>query len=1134
MMAVSCAILAVSALPALAADPSITVTAEDEASTSQSVRIADNIIDGTDAPFQDVLFTLEDEDGYLDEYFEDADDTSYDWTITTNGTDGLPEGLEVADSDDSSLTITGTPTKAGKYAITAVLTRSGEGEDFSGAPLTYSADYTVNVTALKVTLSEDASDCAVAYTGYPYRAVIVAEGASGDVKWTVASADETGDMNGANKGGSWSWAKITEDGATLIIEGVLPDSEDSIYFGISAADDFAEMGIEAAEDYDNSFTSITMIAYDDKTEGVEKTNVLAVNISAPDAEHVTLDQLPKSYDVTDGAGAITADYSATIKFPDGAFVSKDDMPVESRIHMPRWLVYTLTKDAAGAVKEMKITFNASMSGDIAAGDSSAVRIDVADDNTYEGDVDTVAAIGWPVVYMPEAFSVTASKTSMSIRSGASDTVTLSSSNNYGGVSYTLEVSGDTPASSEEDEEETPWATVSGNTAIFSPDKEGDFEVILTARDSLYRKENITFNVKVLEPFTVSMDIGHVVADVNGTKTIAIDVTGATGAVTYDLTVSEDSEAEWAQIEGDSIVLTPDKTGTFTLNLTITDGNERTVTRVFTVKVLTPFTLSADTTALSMDAGDTRSVALSSAGAEGTVRYTTNLDWATVSEDTLILTPAASGDFTVTVTGTDGEARTQSLSVSVKVLPVFVLSADATAITAELNQETTFKYFTEGAVGSVDYSVELSGDSSALTFTSGDCEITFTPSAMSDFVFIITASDNASRSRTLSVDVKVIHTFTITASPDAVTMMAGDTETVTLSADNAVGLVRYSAPDGINWITISGDTATLAPTGEYNGRVTFTAKDSLDVTSSVDVSVTVSVFKVTADRSTVSLAAGSTATITMSSNGQGVTYTTSHSWATVNGSTITLAPTEAGSYTLTITGTDSKQRTDTASVAVTVTSGTSTDSDDQPGAVAPQSLQPERSTMDVSDEDVEANVKETIGNVPENATLEHLPSGAAGTARTVTEVINELSGDVLADEEVIAVLGVISVDKPAVYVFMVDLSGIANLKPGAPLILHMLRATIRSGSAEVSAAAEEDTNCTLVDDEGNEVTTVPENKRVNIAAYMETGKTYEPILTTASSSSYSNNDPGSPGGGCDAGFGALALAAASLFICKKRS
>ena len=72
------------------------------------------------------------------------------------------------------------------------------------------------------------------------------------------------------------------------------------------------------------------------------------------------------------------------------------------------------------------------------------------------------------------------------------------------------------------------------------------------------------------------------------------------------------------------------------------------------------------------------------------------------------------------------------------------------------------------------------------------------------------------------------TFSVTANPRVISVKLGETATSTLTATNAVSTVRYAS--SASWVTISGTTATIAPTDEAliassPNTVTITATDT---------------------------------------------------------------------------------------------------------------------------------------------------------------------------------------------------------------------------------------------------------------------------------------------------------------------
>lgn len=147
-------------------------------------------------------------------------------------------------------------------------------------------------------------------------------------------------------------------------------------------------------------------------------------------------------------------------------------------------------------------------------------------------------------------------------------------------------------------------------------------------------------------------------------------------------------------------------------------------------------------------------------------------------------------------------------------------------------------------------------------------------------------------------------------------------------------------------------------------------------------------------------------------------------------------------------------------------------------------------------------------VTSNTAVASLPENSAGRKRGINSVSAEELDAIPNNETIALILPVMSVDKEAVYVFGVDLS---SLEAGAYIFLHMTAEPKTANAAAFKASAEE-TAYAFFDDSGSETKTVPANKHINIAAYMQPGYTYAPMITTSSSAK--TYTLGSAGGGCD--------------------
>ena len=165
----------------------------------------------------------------------------------------------------------------------------------------------------------------------------------------------------------------------------------------------------------------------------------------------------------------------------------------------------------------------------------------------------------------------------------------------------------------------------------------------------------------------------------------------------------------------------------------------------------------------------------------------------------------------------------------------------------------------------------------------------------------------------------------------------------------------------------------------------------------------------------------------------------------------------------------------------------------------------------------------------------LPDSAVGNDRTADDLSAEELAQIPSTQTVVFVLPIIVVPSPAVYVFGVDMS---RLAAGTPIFMHMMHEP-GTASSEFTASDAEDEASVFLDDEGNEITTVPAGGHVNIAAYMEPGGSYAPVITTSTAPSDGSTEPedngdggsvsSSSSSGCDAGVGAFALAVCAFFL-----
>ena len=160
------------------------------------------------------------------------------------------------------------------------------------------------------------------------------------------------------------------------------------------------------------------------------------------------------------------------------------------------------------------------------------------------------------------------------------------------------------------------------------------------------------------------------------------------------------------------------------------------------------------------------------------------------------------------------------------------------------------------------------------------------------------------------------------------------------------------------------------------------------------------------------------------------------------------------------------------------------------------IKPEAGTLIEVTLDFEANSQDILDklSITDGLQIQELTTDAT-TPRAVDQVSTQESQDIANSGQVIVVvLPTIKVDEAKVYVWKVKISEATGLKVDAPIALRLSAGTDDDfNAAEITASTG-----VLLDDEGNTLTTLPADRNVNIAAYLEADTTYAPIITTSKS------------------------------------
>ncbi|GAA4208948.1 hypothetical protein GCM10022289_33650 [Pedobacter jeongneungensis] len=289
----------------------------------------------------------------------------------------------------------------------------------------------------------------------------------------------------------------------------------------------------------------------------------------------------------------------------------------------------------------------------------------------------------------------------------------------------------------------------------------------------------------------------------------------------------------------TITGTPTQSGTFTVPVTVTDADGKTITSNYTINIVNPLQLPAATLP---------------DGTEGTVYATQTLPAATggVGPYTYVATnlpagltfdpatrqvsgtPTQAGNYSIGVTATDSEGRTASNTYALKVIGVLTLPG-ATLPNGIVG--TAYPTQTLPAVtgGTAPYTYLATGLPPGLSFNTATREITGTPTLGGTYTISLTATDANGNKATTAYSLNVTVNAPVVA---AATVCSGSP--ATLSVSNLQAGVTY------NWYASTGNTplatnntgvfvtpAVTSPTVYYVEAVSGTAVSSR---TAVNVSV----------------------------------------------------------------------------------------------------------------------------------------------------------------------------------------------------------------------------------------------------------------------------------------------------------
>ena len=748
---------------------------------------------------------------------------------------------------------------------------------------------------------------------------------------------------------------------------------------------------------------------------------------------------------------------------------------------------------------------------------------------------------------------------------ASTTITVTVKRSGGGGT-------DTPDDPENPDDPDPSVAF----ALSSEIKEVSFDLAAIAENEL----TITANKKVISwDWVVS-------GDEDKKSGITVEITSSDMSADIAVNVEEDTAAG----EYELIISAFDAYGAsadITLTLTVTDSSAEV------------FTISADPASLDFVVNGEPKTVTVTANRQSIAWVINDVEdftaEITASDDTSVTITVTPGSVAleglVSVAGMDADYNISSTDVTIKIEEGLILTPNPESINLFVggsSKDITVNTNKSVVSWDISYSIGITAEITASEDKSAT--ITVTPgSEASSYTVTVKALDESGTEKTVEINVTVTSAsaseeLTLTASPTTLSLTAGgSSRDITITANNTVTSWSVSSASGITTaITESDDKmaiVTVTPgtrASRYTVRVT--ATDEAGTSKTLSVTVTVSTassgaFTLSATPLTLSLVAGGEALTSRITAGSGYTGTLRWSYSAPSGISVALSNTTGTNTTATvtattaatsgpksvvITATDSNGASSNVTLTVNViTSGGNSSADVIYEEAAAQIKKDEfiRNNSYATPRDIDDTVVENMTNAirglfnnpsigiqglkrsdfstnSKTVSDTNIQSDFANSNEVPVLAINELPSDVITESKI--------------YIFAIDFNDFVKaveaglLNYGSPIFVHMRpeSADVVSGSVSVAALRNDDKGI-FVDDSGNEITTLPSSNTngINIAAYLEAGNSYSPVISTKSGDV--SGDIGASGAGCNGGFGALfgilamAFTASSLYI-RKRS
>ncbi len=464
---------------------------------------------------------------------------------------------------------------------------------------------------------------------------------------------------------------------------------------------------------------------------------------------------------------------------------------------------------------------------------------------------------------------------------------------------------------------------SQNTAVISPDQNGEYVVNITASD---RKGNtVTANktIKVADRLLFEVNASATEVYVNNEVTFTFSSEGGFEPISYSYTCTNSGSMTKS---GNTYIFKPTKAGTYSIVITAKDAYDHRVDIPYEIVATTPITLDLSLSSSAVQKGVPFTVEAISTGGFEPISYEFEFENGqniVSSGNTAALQLDRAGDYVINAAAEDKNGNIANASVTVSIYEPLEMGLEASSLTPLTGTKVTFTASSTGGYGTVTYKYTVNG--SSLSSTNGVAN--YTPASAGEYIVVATATDKAGKTVSAQKTVTAASKITLTAASSDTKIMLGESLTLNASASGGFAPLsyRFEYPDGTE-IPSSGNEVTFTPdrSGSLAFRIIVTDDkgNTAETSKSVTVTEPLSV-DLTAPRT--ELIKGDSVTLTANaSGGFSTTYYYSYRFADgteIAGTSKTLSfstsSRDPGSYTIIVTVKDTKDHRVEDQITITV-------------------------------------------------------------------------------------------------------------------------------------------------------------------------------------------------------------------------